>query len=169
MENISQPAKAFTNIRKAFLIAGIITLAISVAVIFPIESSKTYFLEELPYTFLTLAIALLLGMFGLLGNNFFKGLLLLFVSSIVGFILFYFAFPVIRGSAFISIWLGIPSGIIAALVFMVANYYFLRAAKSYRLLKQIIVYSIILLIVAILFGYGGDWIYDITEYFKRDD
>lgn len=157
----------FSTTRKVLLIAGILILLISTCVIFPIESSKTSFLEGFGYTFLTLAIALLLLMYGLMGNNFFKGLLFIVTSSILGAVFFYVAYPLAPFTVFVAIWLGIPSGIITALIFMIGDFYFFNAIKNYKLLKQIIVYMVILFIVSVLFGYGGDWIFEITEYFKN--
>ena len=160
----------FTKIsttRKVLLIAGLFTLLISTCVIFPVEYSKASFIEEFGYTYLTLAIALFLLMFGLMGRYTFRGLLFLALSSIIGAIFFYVAFPVSLFTVFIAIWLGIPSGIITALIFMIVNFYFFSDAKKHKLLKQIVVYLVILFIVSILFAYGGDWIYEITEYFKH--
>jgi hypothetical protein len=148
----------FSTTRKVLLIAGIIILLLSTCVIFPIEYSKASFVEEFVYTYLTLAIALFSLMFGLMWKHFFKGLLFVVISSIVGAFFFYVAYPVVPFAAFIAIWLGIPSGIITALIFMIVNFYFFKEQKSYRLLKQIAVYFIILLVVSVLFGYGGDWI-----------
>lgn len=157
-----------STIRKVLLITGIFTLLLGTCVIFPIEYSKAIVIEEFGYTYLTLAIALLLLMCGLMGKQVFKGLLFLLISSIIGAVFFYLAFPVIPFAVFIAIWLGIPSGIIAALLFLIVNFYFFKEIRNHKLLKQIIVYLIILFIVSVLFGYGGDWIFAITEYFKKE-
>ncbi len=153
--------------RKVLLITGICTLLISICIVFPIESSKTNFLEDFGYTFFTLAIALLLLLYGLLGKHFLIGLLFVITSSIAGAIFFYVAYPLVPFTVFVAIWLGIPSGLITAIIFMIANFYFFNAIKKYKLIKQIGLYVIILFIVSVLFGYGGDWIYEITEYFKN--
>ena len=166
MKIISLFTKISTT-RRVLLIAGLSILLISTCVIFPMEYSKASFIEEFGYTYLTLALALFLLMFGLMGRHTYKGLLFMALSSIIGAVFFYVAFPVSIFTVFIAIWLGIPSGIITALIFMIVNFYFFRDVKKHRLLKQIVVYLVILLIVSVLFGYGGDWIYEITEYFKH--
>lgn len=155
------------NTRKILLISGMVTLLISTCVIFPIEYNKNTLLEEFVYTFLTLAIALFLLLIGLLGKHFFKGVLFILVSSIIGSVLFFVAYPSSPFAMFIAIWIGIPSGIITALIFMLVNYWFLNKIENYKLMKQIFLYSIILCMVSILFGYGGDWIFEIKEYFKN--
>lgn len=165
MEMISQFAK-FSAARKALFIAGILTLLASTCVIFPIERSNTSFLEGFVYTFSILAASLLLLMSGLMGKNFFKGILFIAVSSIIGAVFFYVAYPPVPFAAFIAIWLGIPSGIIAALVFMIVNFYFFKEIKSFRVLRQTTAYLAILCVVSVLFGYGGDWFFEITEYFR---
>ncbi|WP_442588097.1 hypothetical protein ACSBL2_18810 [Pedobacter sp. AW31-3R] len=151
--------KNLQNRRKVPLIAGVILFLISVCFIFPIEYRRNSFLEEFVYTYSSLALALFLMMFGLMGRYFFKGILFLVLSSIVGAVFFYVAYPLVPYAAFIAVWLGIPSGIIAALIFMVLNFYILNRQTRFKLLKQIAAYLIILLIVSVLFGYGGDWFF----------
>ena len=153
--------------RKVLLIAGILTLLVSTFIVWPIESRKTSFLEELVFTFLGLAISLLLLMVGLLGKDFFKGLLFLFLSAIFGALCFYVVYPPVTFASFIAVWLGIPSGLVTAILFMIINFFFLTELKSYKLFKKVIVYFIILFIVSILFGYGGDWSFEISQYFKN--
>ncbi|ALL06867.1 hypothetical protein AQ505_16060 [Pedobacter sp. PACM 27299] len=162
--------KLLTNLstpRKVILMAGILTLLISTCVIFPIQKEESNFLEDFTYTFLGLFLALLLLMIGLLGKDFFKGLLFLFFSTIFGGVCFYVAYPPVTFASFIAVWLGVPSGVVTAILFMIVNFYFLKDLKRYKLLKQIIVYFIILFIVSVLFGYGGDWSFEISQYFKN--
>lgn len=153
--------------RKILLIAGIVMLLISTCLVYPIERSKTNFLEEFVYTFSTLAFALFLLMAGLTGKHFLKGILFLIASSFIGAVLFYLVYPPFRFAAFIAVWLGIPSGLTAALVFMILNYFFFSKVKSYKVIKQTLLYLTILFIVAVLFGYGGDWLFEITQYLKN--
>lgn len=153
--------------RKVVLWAGVITLLISLLVIYPVERSKANYIDEFGFTYLTLFIALPLIMFGLMGKSFFKGILMVALSAVVGAVFFYFAFPPFLFSSFIAVLLGVPSGIITALLFLIVNHYFFKDIRSYKRIKQVAVYFIILLVVAVLFGYGGDWIFDITEYFKH--
>ena len=149
--------------RKGFLIGGFVTLLVSTCVIFPIQYGKASFIDEFGYTYLTLSVSLFLLLFGFLGNNFFKGILFLIISSLIGTVLFYVAFPPAPFAFFVAFWLGVPSGIVAALLFMIINFCILQDIKKYKLSKQIVVYSIILLVVSILFGYGGDWFYELTK------
>lgn len=157
----------FSTPRKAILMAGILTLLISTCVIFPIQKEESNFLDDFSYTFLGLFLALLLLMIGLLGKDFFKGLLFLFFSTIFGAVCFYVAYPPVTFASFIAVWLGVPSGVVTAILFMIVNFYFLKDLKRYKLLQQIIVYFIILFIVSVLFGYGGDWSFEISQYFKN--
>lgn len=157
----------FSTPRKAILMAGILTLLISTCVIFPIQKEESNFLDDFTYTFLGLFLALLLLMIGLLGKDFFKGLLFLFFSTIFGAVCFYVAYPPVTFASFIAVWLGVPSGVVTAILFMIVNFYFLKDLKRYKLLQQIIVYFIILFIVSVLFGYGGDWSFEISQYFKN--
>jgi hypothetical protein len=144
-------------LRKAFLIGGAITLLISTCVIYPMERSRANYLDEYRNTFLTLAIALLLLMPGLMGKQVFKGLLFLATSSLIAVAFFYVAYPLVPFTFFIAILLGIPSGIITGLIFMIINFCFFGKIETNKLPKQIVVYLIILLVVSVLFGYGGDW------------
>lgn len=58
MENIE--IKKWSKKRKFTAIAGIIILLISVLVIYPIEIGKANFVSDFAYTYLGLAVALLL-------------------------------------------------------------------------------------------------------------
>ena len=166
MENSERSNKKLAG-RKICLILGAIFFVLSVFIFFPIESSKSNFLEDLPMTFSALFTALILLMIGFMGKHFFKGILFLLLSGVVGYFLIYFGYPLGQFSVLAAFWLGIPSGIVAALIFLVVNYYFLIRIKTHKIIKKIVVYLIILLIVAILFGYGGDWYFEFTEYLKN--
>ncbi|WGQ10567.1 hypothetical protein QG516_02720 [Pedobacter gandavensis] len=157
----------FSTPRKVILIAGIFTLLISTCVIFPIQKEESNFLEDFTYTFLGLFLALLLLMIGLLGKDFYKGFLLLFLSAIIAPVVFYLAYPAAAFASIIAVWVGVPSGVITAIVFMLFNFFFLKEVKNYKLLKQIIAYAIILFIVCVLFAYGGDWMFEINQYFNN--
>jgi len=106
-------------------------------------------------------------MIGFMGKHFFRGILFLLLSAIIGYFLIYFGYPLGQFSFLAAFWLGIPSGIVAALIFLVVNYCYLMRIKTHKIIKKIVVYLIILLIVAILFGYGGDWYFEFTEYLKK--
>ena len=66
-----------------------------------------------------------------------------------------------------ALYAGIPAGIVAGLVFLIFNYQFIKDENKVTLfIKRLILYSILLFISSILFAKGGDWIFDISEYFK---
>ncbi len=150
--------------RKLTAIAGIITLLVSVFVIYPIEMGKANFVSDFVYTYLGLAVALLLLMLGLMGEYFVKGLSFMLASTILGFTLILLS---VEFGAILGFVIGVPSGVIAGMMFLVINFYFLKDVKRYRLPIQIVSYFIILCTVSFLFFRGGDWIYDITEYFNN--
>lgn len=166
MQDAKAPVKTF-DFKKLCLIGGIITLLVSLGIILPIETSKTYFIEELPFTFLTLALALFLMMFGLMGKDFFKGLLVLFSSALLGFACIYSVNFKDPWNVLAAVWLGIPSGIITALIFLVISFFFLKDKTNYKRPKQVITYVIILAVVSILFTHGGDWLFELTQYMER--
>lgn len=155
------------NSRKWFLIAASIILLISLCIIFPYEQSRSNFIDDLGYTFLTLAISMFLGMYGLMGKAFFKGLLFLIFSTVFSFCVWLLFYPADILSKIAAIYGGIPSGIVAGLFFLIVNHKFLKDENQYKqILKQLVCYSIILLIVSILFDKGGDWIDEILMHFK---
>ncbi|SOD18354.1 hypothetical protein [Pedobacter xixiisoli] len=160
--------KKENNINKPVLIAGVVIFTISVCIIFPYESSKTSYLAELHFTFLTLALAMFTLMYGLMGKHFFKGLLFLIFSAIFGFcswaIFLYNDF----WGVIPALYAGVPAGIVAGLVFLIFNYQFIKDDNKTRLfVKRLILYSVILFISSLLFAKGGDWIFELTEYFKN--
>lgn len=157
----------YSTARKVVLLAGILVLLISTCVIFPIQKKDSNFMEDFTLTFLGLILALLLLMIAFMGKDFFKGLLLLFLSTLIGPLLFYVVYPPNVFATFIAVWLGVPSGLIAAVIFLILNFWWLREVKNYKLLKQIILYCSILSIVSVLFSYGGDWMFEINQYFEK--
>jgi hypothetical protein len=67
-----------------------------------------------------------------------------------------------------ALYAGIPAGIVAGLVFLIFNYQFIKDEnKVSRLIKQGVLYSVILLVSSVLFAKGGDWIFELTEYLKN--
>lgn len=153
--------------RKPYLVVSAITLLISLCVVFPFESNRSSFIEDLGFTFLTLGIAMLLGMYGLMGKYFFKGLLVLLCSAFFGFIAWFFLYPSEWFSVLVAFWAGIPSGIISGLIFILVNFALIRDENRYNLFfKRLISYLLILGIVSILFHKGGDWMFEISEYIK---
>ncbi|MEO5911327.1 MAG: hypothetical protein ABIP95_10590 [Pelobium sp.] len=161
---ITEQLANISNTRKICLVAGVITLLISVLVIYPIEMGKANFVNDFVYTYLSLAVAVLLLMLGLMGEYFISGLLFVLISTILGFTLILLS---LEYGAILGFVIGIPSGVIAGLIFLVINFYFLKDVKRYRLPIQIVSYCIILCLVSFLFYHGGDWIYDITQYFNN--
>jgi len=73
------------SIRNPILIMGVVIFAISVCIIFPYESSKSNYIDDLKFTFLTLALAMFTLMYALMGKHFFKGLLFLLFSAVFSF------------------------------------------------------------------------------------
>lgn len=153
--------------KKPVLIAGVVILTISLCFIFPYEYNRTNYITDLKFTFLSLAVAMFTLMFGLMGKHFFKGLLFLICSALFSFIAWFFLYPSGWFSTIVAVWAGIPSGVIAGLLFMLFNFQFIKDENRYILFfKRLISYMVILGIVSILFHNGGDWIFDISEYLK---
>lgn len=152
---------------KPILITGVVIFAISVCIIFPYESSKSSYIDDLKFTFLTLALAMFTLMYGLMGKHFFKGLLFLLFSAVFSFgcwsLFLYNDFWGIIP----ALYAGIPAGIVAGLVFLIFNYQLIKDEnKVSRYAKQFVLYGVILLISSILFAKGGDWIFEISQYYK---
>lgn len=153
--------------RKPILIAGVVILTICLCFIFPFEYNRTNYITDLKFTFLSLAVAMFTLMFGLMGKHFYKGLLFLICSALFSFIVWFFLYPAGWLSPVVAVWGGIPSGVIAGLLFLLLNFEFIKDENRYRLFfKRLISYLVILGIVSFLFDKGGDWIFDISEYLK---
>ena len=68
------------------------------------------------------------------------------------------------GSSIAVVWGGIPSGLISGILFLTGNYFLrLNEKKQYKHIKQVLLYFLILLMVSVLFRYGGDWYFDVFE------
>lgn len=153
---------------KPILVAGIVIFAISVCAIFPYESSKTNYIAELKYTFLTLALAMFTLMYSLMGKHFFKGLLFLLFSAVFSFACWSLFLYNDFWGVIPALYAGVPAGVLTGLVFLIFNYQFIKNENKSRLyLKRFLLYSVLLCIFSLLFAKGGDWIFDLTEYFKN--
>jgi hypothetical protein len=148
------------EVKKMSLWVGIALIIIAFGVVFPIE--KTDFLDDLVYTFSTLLIGLLVIIYAISGANFLKAIGFLLGSILIS-MLFWFLFERSGWGASIAIiWGGIPSGLVSGILFLISNYYLkLGKKKEYKCFKQLLIYFFILLMVSVLFKYGGDWYYDV--------
>ncbi|UIR55050.1 hypothetical protein LZQ00_12250 [Sphingobacterium sp. SRCM116780] len=171
--------------KKWFLIAAAVVLLISLCIIFPIESSKSDFIADYIYTYITLVTAVIIAMYGLMGKNFFKGLLFIFCSAAFSVFCWFFLLPtdeltesssgflaliVVILTVFVNfaaLFMGTVTGIISGLLFLIVNARVLKDENRYKLFaKRLLAYLLILVIVSMLFYKGGDWIDEISDYFK---
>lgn len=155
--------------RKGFLIGGVILLVISACILWPLEYGKAQYITDFGFTFLTLGLGLLATMYGLMGENFTKGLTFILSSAVVGFVVWLIFSPTDFFSAVLAMMVGFPSGFIAGLIFLVINHLFLKDENRRRLFfKQLICYVVILFVVCMLFYKGGDWIDELSIYFNGE-
>ncbi|RZL39547.1 MAG: hypothetical protein EOO96_00360 [Pedobacter sp.] len=153
---------------KPIIITGVVIFAISACIIFPYESGKSNYIDDLKFTFITLALAMFTLMYGLMGKHFFKGLFFLLFSAVFSFACWSLFLYNDFWGVIPALYAGVPSGIVAGLLFLIFNYQFIKDEnKLRRYTKQFVLYSIILLISSIIFAKGGDWIFELTEYFKN--
>ncbi|SHE54330.1 hypothetical protein [Pedobacter caeni] len=163
----------YSKVRKIMLTAGAVISLVSVFVIYPIEYSKSSYVSDFILSITGITIGTLLILYGLTGGLFIKYLGFLVLSAITGFFCWYF-YPVADNwwSGVMALYCGIPSGIIAALLFFIIRYYLFfrnkafpvdRSARNILFLKQLVLYFVLLAIVSVLFLKGGDWIYDIFQ------
>jgi len=162
----------YSTPRKIILFAGIVICLVSVFVIWPVERSKSPFITDYIFTYIGLALSVIFFLYGFTGGSFIKYLAFILLSVIVSTICWYIYTAGDWWRKLMIMWLGVPSGIVAALVFFVLRYFMFfrnrvlpvdRRKKRILLLKQVLLYFVVLLIVSILFLKGGDWIYEIFE------
>jgi cation transport ATPase len=162
----------YSKSRKIILFSGIVICLISAFVICPLERSKSPFITDYIFTYIGLALSVVLILYGFTGGSSIKYLAFILLSAIVSITCWYIYTAGDWWKKLMIMWLGVPSGIVAALVFFVLRYYLFfrnkalpvgRRKKNILLLKQVVVYFVVLLIVSILFLKGGDWIYDVFE------
>ena len=153
--------------RKVFIIAGGILVIMAIAVIFPIEKSKAITIAEFNYTYLTLIVGVLLSMYGFLGIGIFTALLFMILSAIISSIVWFMLFSDIFMSMIIATWIGFPVGLLVGLIFVIVNALFLERgeSKKWKLIKQILVYVLLLTIFTFLFYIGG--VEDLIERLQR--
>ncbi|WP_157287834.1 hypothetical protein [Pedobacter cryoconitis] len=143
--------------RKLFIIAGGILVIMAIAVIFPIEKSKAITIAEFHYTYLTLIIGVLLSLYGFLGTRIFTALLFMILSAIISSMIWFMLFSDSFVSMIVAIWIGFPVGLLVGLIFVIVNALFLEPVerKRWKLIKQVLVYVLILSMFTLLFYKGG--------------
>ena len=143
--------------RKLFIIAGGILVIMAIAVVFPIEKSKAITIAEFQYTYLTLIIGVLLSMYGFLGTRIFTALLFMILSAIISSIIWFLLFSDSFVSMIVTTWIGFPVGLLVGLIFVIVNALFLEPGESkrWKLIKQVLVYVLILAMFTLLFYKGG--------------
>ena len=163
---------SYSKSRKIILFSGIVICLISTFVICPLERSKSPFITDYIFTYIGLALSVISMLYGFTGGSFIKYLGFILLSVIIGTICWYIYTAGDWWRKLMIMWLGVPSGIVAALAFFVLRYYLFfrkkalpvdRRKKRILLLKQVVLYFVLLLIVSILFLKGGDWIYEVFE------
>ena len=137
-------------------------MVIAIAIIYPIEKSNAITIAEFNYTYLTLITGVLLSMYGFLGIRIFTALLFMILSAIISAIIWFMLFLNYFVSMIVAIWIGVRVGLLVGLIFVIVNTLFLERgeSKKWKLIKQILVYILILGIFTMLFytGGAGDWI-----------
>lgn len=154
--------------RKVFIIGGAILVFIALAVVFPIEKSKAITIAEFNYTYLTLSIGVLLSMYGFLGIGVFTAVLFMILSGIISSIIWFILFSDSFVSMIVAAWIGFPVGLLEGLIFVLLNALFLERgeSKKWKLIKQILVYVLILAIFTLIF-YIGEF-GDLLKYLRRN-
>lgn len=162
----------YSKPRKTILITGIISAVINLFVIYPLMHSTASYITDYNWLFVSLGGSALLLLYGFTGPRFIQYLLFTFLSAIL-FAAFWYVYSIWDlWQKLLIVLVGIPSGIITALLFFVLRYLFFfrnkslpieKAQSKKLLLKQIVLYIILGLIVSILFVKGGDWWFDLFE------
>jgi len=152
---------------KVFIIAGGILVIIAIAVIFPIEKSKAITIAEFNYTYLTLISGVVLSMYGFIGIRIFTALLFMILSAIISSIIWFILFSDSFVSLIVATWIGFPIGLLVGLIFVIVNALFLERGerKIWKVIKQILVYILILAIFTFLF-YNSEF-GDLLKYVQK--
>ncbi|WP_143014192.1 hypothetical protein [Mucilaginibacter pineti] len=162
----------YSKPRKVILITGIITAVINLLVIYPLMHSTASYITDYNWLFVSLGGSVLLLLYGLTGPRFFQYLLFTFLSTIFCAVSLFVYSIWDSWMGFLVLLIGIPSGIVTALVFFILRYVLFfrnksrpveKAQKNKLLLKQIVLYIFLAAIILILFIKGGDWWFDLFE------
>jgi len=157
----------YSKVRKIILIAGLVIGLINLCIVFPGEYAKSSYITDFVLTYICLAISVFFVLYGFTGRKFFNYLLFMLLSAIIGAVCWFFVFYGELWQTLLMVWIGIPTGLLTALLFFPLRYYIFcrnsmlpieKSKKRMRYLKQAILYFILLFVVSILFFYGGDWI-----------
>jgi hypothetical protein len=162
----------YSKLRKVILLIGIVVCLVTLLVVFPIEYAAASYISDFKWTYPGLAFSVLFMLYGFTGHHFMKYLFFIFGSTLVSGVCWYlysFHDPWVE---IIVLLAGLPAGIVTALVFFVLRYFlFLRnkerpvgvQQKNILLVKQGILYFVLLVIVSVIFLKGGDWWFELFQ------
>jgi hypothetical protein len=162
----------YSKARKIILKTGTVIAIITLVIIYPMEHSTASYISDYNGAFIGLGTSALLLLYGFTGPRFFKYLLFTFLSAIFCAVSLFVYSIWDSWMGFLVLLVGVPSGIVTALVFFILRYVLFfrnkslpveKAQKNKWLLKQTVLYVFLALVVSVLFIKGGDWWYDLFE------
>jgi hypothetical protein len=136
-----------------YLKIGLLIFLTGAFVVFPLEEKN--YLDELQCTFLTLIIGTLIALYGFLGSNFLKGLLFIFFCVSVSMLFLTISLNDSWGKNIMIFWLGVPSGAITAIIFIILNHFYFIKKDLKQISKGLFLIVIYTIIVSIM-RWGGD-------------
>jgi len=139
---------------KLFIAIGTLILIVGFVALFPLDVLMN---EDVPgkivFSFSGILLGLLLLLYGFFENSFFKSLATIASSVFLSIIFWYLYFGGEWGDKIVMFWVGVPSGIIAGVLFLILNKYML----SRKLLAvRAVTFLLLIVLLNFLFFKGGD-------------
>lgn len=151
--------------RRNYLISGTVLFLLGIVFAFPVDKlMNSGSLIRFAATCSFLGIGLLTLLYGIMGKRAIKAILLVILSTFLGYISWYYYTGAGWLSSTIAFWTGVPIGILSALLYLILDRYFLsKRQQKIILLKQIALYLVLFLTLSLLAAKGSDWIYHIFK------
>lgn len=145
---------------KLFIALGALVLIIGIIALFPLDVLMN---DDVPgkiiFSFSGILLGLLLLLYGFFAAKFFKSVAIIVASVFLSVLFWNVYFGGEWGDKIVMFWVGVPSGIISGVLFLIINKYRL-SAKS--IVTQAVTFLVLIALVNFLFYKGGDIWYYIT-------
>ena len=133
---------------------GVLILTIGIIALFPLEITMN---EDVPgkiiFSFSGILLGILLILYGFFKSNFLKAVAIVVASVFLSILFWYLYYGGKWGDQIVMFWVGVPSGILSGVLFLISKKYLLPG-KSITV--QSIVFVFLIVILNFIFFKGDD-------------
>lgn len=145
---------------KLFIIIGALLLIIGFIALFPLDVLMN---DDVPgkiiFSFSGILLGLLLLLYGLFKAEFLKSIAIILAGVFLSILFWYVFLGGEWGDTIVISWVGVPSGLISGVLFLIINKYILSKSNKNSMPAKGLLFVVLLAITNFIFYKGGDLFY----------